>query len=193
MNRLDVIKEHIKWKEILDIGSAWFESDNYFFKFIRENAWDVDGLELDNKLVEKYKEYNIKQWNAETYISEKKYELIIAWELIEHLWNPGWFFKCSQENLIKNWTLILTTPNPYSFQNISRHLFTWKEAKCKEHVTLYSEITIKELANRYGFNLSKLYFVQREKFWWVKWWVEYVTWILFPHLRPRIIFIFNLK
>jgi len=184
--RRDVILPLIQDKDVLDIGSAGFKKSDVFFRFIKEHSRFVQGLELDPELVKKCHEDNIICADAEEFISKRKFDVVIAGELIEHLSNPGRFLDCSYANLKDQGTLILTTPNPYSLQNIVRALFLGKEARCKGHLALYSETTIKELLCRHKFSQVDVSYVDRYTFSGIKGVLEFMVCLLFKHRRPTM-------
>lgn len=161
---MQIIQPYIKGKSVLDIGSVGFKNTNIFFQFVQKNAAYVLGIELDKRLVDMYKDtYNIVVANAESYKSKQKFDVVLAGELIEHISNPGLFLDCSYANLKEGGHIIITTPNAYSFQNVSRSILLGQEARCKEHVQLYSKIILEELLQRHGFSQIKVFFAEREE------------------------------
>lgn len=106
--RFSKILEFVEGKEILDIGSRegnvnklikeYFEDKNIFSMDLENSDFNMD---LDNP-----KEIN------------KKFDTIIAGEIIEHIESPIDFLKYCKSLLKKNGRLILTTPNATGLQYI---------------------------------------------------------------------------
>jgi SAM-dependent methyltransferase len=75
----------------------------------------LNGLEYDDRLVEltksKLKQANVKQGNAEDFIFENKFDIIVSLQVIEHLYNPNKMINSVKNNLNKNGVFIFTTPN----------------------------------------------------------------------------------
>ena len=66
---------------------------------------------------------------------------IFAGELIEHLENPGLFLSECKRVLKRNGVIIITTPNPFSFEK--RGLFH------KDHVMCFTLYHLENLVKRY--------------------------------------------
>lgn len=80
-------------------------------------------------------------------------DVVVCGELIEHVDNPGLMLdnlKCFME---ENTILIITTPNPFSYQRMKlmtkgKYESEWLN---KEHVSWYSYQTLKQLLSRKGY------------------------------------------
>ena len=70
--------------------------------------------------------------NDEIHLDEKKYGLITAIELVEHLENPGRLFKLVSNSLDKDGYFLLTTPNIHSVACRLRFLITGRLASFDE-------------------------------------------------------------
>lgn len=71
--------------------------------------WDITDKEFINKLNKKY----------------GKFEVIFAWELIEHLDNYKLFFLRLYDLLEDNWVIIISTPNPFWLHYFKEVFFKW--------------------------------------------------------------------
>lgn len=70
-------------------------------------------------------------------------DLVIAAELIEHLPNPGRFYRALGEYLRSTGArALLTTPNSYSWVNQAKFAFTRREPTHPDHVLTYSPVTL---------------------------------------------------
>ena len=185
--REKIIIEYIRWKECLDIW-VWDTSDRFLHKYIAENSKSVIWIELSEerakKLIEKW--YNICIGDAEKLNLNKKFEVIIAWDLIEHLNNPWLFLDWVKNHLLDNGVLILNTPNIYSINYLLRWLLLfWNVRQFNEHVIWFNDVLIKELLKRYDFKIEKFqYYSHKEntllsyiiRFFWLfsKKWLEHM-------------------
>jgi len=95
--------------------------------------------------------------NAETVKVNKKFDLVVAGEIIEHLNNAGVFLDNMASHLRKGGRIIITTPNVKSLA------YLFFKGNC-EHTCWYCKYTLKELVERHGFKVEKIRFcVQKKK------------------------------
>lgn len=155
-NRTEWIAKQVGGKEVLDVGVCghiwkndlnWLHSEWLHFT-VEKEAKTVVGIDIYKEGIRKARElgFNIIYGNAEVYISDKKFDIVLAGDVIEHLNNPGLFLNCVKKNLKKNGKLILTTTN-------TRHPNEWLTMKAyrPDHVQLYNAPTIENLLRRHGF------------------------------------------
>jgi 2-polyprenyl-3-methyl-5-hydroxy-6-metoxy-1,4-benzoquinol methylase len=90
-------------------------------------------------------------------VPENQYELIIAGEVLEHLSNPGLFLAACAKVLKKDGKLLLTVPNAFGIRRLI-HVFMKVENYHPDHTFYLSENTVKVLADRYGFSISRSFY-----------------------------------
>lgn len=163
--REKIIIQYIKNKKVLDLW-VWDTSDRFLHKIITDNSKSVIWVELDKNRAKKLKDlwYNIIQWNAENIDLWEKFDVIIAWDLIEHLNNPWLFLENIKKHLNDRWFFIFNTPNAYSINFILRWLFfRWNVKQFPEHVYLFTEDLIANILERYDLKIEKtIYFSHKE-------------------------------
>lgn len=151
----------IKGKDVLDIGCIEHtinsKIDNPFWvhQFLKDNA-NVLGIDILKDEV-KYlcdEGYNMKVANAETFELDKKFDVIFAGELIEHLSNPGLLLRQSKKHLKKDGLLILTTPNTFYLPRLLKCIKNIEDDPDvnPEHTTWFSPSTLCTLLTREGFD-----------------------------------------
>ena len=98
---------------ILEVGTG----SGFFVSFL-EKAFpkvNIFGLEYDQRLVAltklKVDKVSIVQGNAECFDFDRKFDLIISLQVIEHLYNPEQMLDSVSKNLTTNGVFIFTTPN----------------------------------------------------------------------------------
>ena len=164
-SREDMIITYIKDKDILDLW-AWDIRDRFLHKFLVDNAKSVVWIELMKYKVENMKKhwYNLVEWNAETLDLWKKYDVVIAWDLIEHVDNAWLFLENVKRHLKKDGVFIFNTPNAYAINFLVKWLLSWGTVhQFYEHVTLFNEELIINLLNRFGIKIEKtIYFTHKE-------------------------------
>jgi 2-polyprenyl-3-methyl-5-hydroxy-6-metoxy-1,4-benzoquinol methylase len=177
---LKTIYPYIKEKEVLDIGCIEHDLNRkhkeriWVHDFLRENANHVTGIDILKDDIKTLKSlgYDVYNQSAETFNFNKKYDVIFAGELIEHLSNPGLFLQRSKNHLKKNGTLIITTPNAYSLERLLRILksYTNDPDVNKEHTVWFSPAVITELLSRYNLSVLDIKFVD------------------YPRIKPKLIY-----
>lgn len=82
----------------------------------------------------------------------KKYDLILFPDVIEHLENPGLALRNIKQFMNKKTTLLLTTPNVWSYKYILNH-FRKTEFNHPDHCVWFSEGTLKKLLSDCGYKV----------------------------------------
>ena len=126
-HRLDVISDLVKNKEVLDLGvvdarvargnaeERFDRSGKILFFQLAEINPDIVGLDFDEEGVEALKNrgYNAVCGDVHVVDLNKKFDTIIAGEIIEHLDNPGQFLCNMFRHLKPGGRLVVSTPNPF--------------------------------------------------------------------------------
>lgn len=159
------LKRYILDKEVLDVGFADDKGisitlPHWIHKFIRNNAKYVIGLDLDRNAITKLNHhgYNCIFGDAQNFNLHRKFDVIFAGELIEHLENPGQFLDCAKKHLNKGGLLIITTPNQFSIVRFIGNLFGLLHEN-PEHVLVHNKDTLAHLAKRYRYSLVEQHFL----------------------------------
>ncbi len=112
-----------------------------------DNLWGMDSSEEGCNILEQLGFDQIIHGDVEhlnTNLAQQNFDIILAGEIIEHLSNPGIFIKnitCLMKN---NTSLILTTPNAFSFKQFFIAMFR-REKVHYDHNFYFSYRTIKHL------------------------------------------------
>jgi 2-polyprenyl-3-methyl-5-hydroxy-6-metoxy-1,4-benzoquinol methylase len=164
----NIILPIIKDKTVLDIGSISHSFDerssykDWNFDIFLDHAKFLKGIDIleDDILKARQEGYDIISGNAETFISENKFDVVFAGDLIEHLANPGLFLQCSYKNLNDDGVLVIVTPNAFSLSNIFKTIIklTNEPPVNPEHTFYFTPRTISELARRENFKIEHLYY-----------------------------------
>ena len=167
--KISFFVKHCRGKTVLDLGSVDHYEENWkskywLFKAIAENAKDIMGIDYYEKGVGdlKAKGFNIVYGDAQKFNVEKKYDVITAGDLIEHLQDLDGFINSIKAALIENGTLIISTPNPWCWKYILYHMIYGKmEPVNREHVSWFCIKTIENLFARYGFEVTEYSYTSR--------------------------------
>jgi len=95
-------------------------------------------------------------------LEARKFDLITAIEVLEHLENPGRLFAHLQRHLAENGTVLLTTPNVQSLQCRLRFALTGKLQQFDEkadptHLLPWPMISLERMFKRYGFQADAIW------------------------------------
>jgi SAM-dependent methyltransferase len=163
----DIVFPYIKDKEVLYVGCVDHKLEKsgsplWVHSFLRKYSKRVIGFDILKEEIDllKKKGYNVFYANAEDFELNKKFDVILAGEIIEHLSNPGLFLKQCKKHLKKEGFLILSTPSTFNlYENLKNVLFLRINPPVNpEHTFYYSPSTIKELIERESFKVEKIDF-----------------------------------
>ena len=190
--RFEAIRKYIKDKEVLDCGCVehevyddkpWWDYLWIHDKIVKEAKFCM-GVDMEKEELKKLKEkgYNVRHADVETMELGRKFDVIVAGELIEHLGNPGSFLERSNAHLRKNGLIIITTPNVFSAGTVYRVLIGKTPEVNPQHVCYYDLKTLSILLERYGFEVQDVIMHQRPEAYKLNFLVKYR-----PDLAPTLI------
>lgn len=147
LERYEFAKKFVVDKRVLDIACG----SGYGTKMLKEGgAIQVDGVDIDKEVID-YASYRNKAQgvsyyagNAQTYRSDKRYDVIISYETAEHIEDVGQYFTNMKLNLSANGIFIVSTPisdmdfNPKPYLRF--HLREWGFEAFQKEVEKYFEI-----------------------------------------------------
>lgn len=146
-----------KGKLVLDLGCR----DGTLTKYYADNN-EVLGIDIDKRLLQKAKEkFKIKTIHMDLYEPwkfDKKFDVIIAAEILEHLYYPERIVKKCYQLLKPKGVLLVSVPNAYIISARIRFLFE-KEVPAHwdpTHINLFSERKLKDILEKY-FNNVKVF------------------------------------
>lgn len=157
-----ILAELGKNSKVLNLGCADSATEGvYLHEEICKKVNYCLGIDIDKARIKELKKegYNVVLANAENIKLGKKFDVIVAGDLIEHLDNAGKFLDSIRLHLKKNGKLILTTPNAWCYHRFINACFA--EVSCHyEHSCWYDIKTLKQLLIKHGFKIGKIKFVK---------------------------------
>lgn len=101
----------------------------------------------------------------EAYHTEKKFEVILLLNIIEHVANPADLIKKMKLFLSDNGIIIIKTPNADSLDaRLFRHQY-WGGLHCPRHWIIFTEPSFKNMLNGTGLTLQRIKYTQGAPFW----------------------------
>ena len=162
-NRIERILKYCEG-EILDIGCLQHNLDNvnsedWLHGVLCKHFSKVVGIDIADDVLELRRlGYEVYKADAEDFNLGRKFDTIVAGEIIEHLSNPGKFLECVKKHLKKGGKLIITTPNVFWVEYWVRKLF--KKLKVNEqHTAWYDYTVLSQLVSRYDFEIKICEFI----------------------------------
>ena len=137
--------------KILDVGC----STGFFLEACKQKGWDCDGLELNPSAAQfgRKRGLNIYEQDLLNYKTQKKYDIITMFDVLEHLSDPKKIILDAKKKLKKNGLIYVYVPN---WNCASRILM--KEKNCHfiwptHHLTYFTPKTLKNFFERLKFNV----------------------------------------
>lgn len=171
-----IIEQYVAGKKVLDVGCAELmgtttvsgKLERWIHKRIRKLAKEVVGVDVNETQVEALKAqgYNVICGDVEQVDIGRKFDVIVAGELIEHLSNPGLFLENMKRHLDNDGVLILTTPNRFHLYIFLKAFFTGKQPVYTKpiaaHVHYYDVSSLEALITRHGYKMLDCWYYSEE-------------------------------
>lgn len=148
-------------KDVLDLGCVQHNPENYksrywLHKALAKVAKSLEGMDLYEEGVEYLKNvgYSVFIGNAECFNTGKKYDVIVAGDLIEHLENLGNFLTCCKLHLRPKGRLLISTPNPWYWRFVVKAIFLRRVNANPEHTLWMCPTVLGQLLSRHGMSIE---------------------------------------
>ena len=167
-DRLSIVLEKAPGKTVLDVGCTGtkkrFAHPHYqplHFSLVKV-ARDILGVDIDEEGIAAMKAsgFNVQRADAETMNLGRRFQLIVAGDMIEHLANPGLFLSNMHLHLEDEGELVITTPNPFSFKQGWRILKHNRVRVHPEHTFWFCPTVLHRLFEMCGFEMTHLYWIR---------------------------------
>jgi SAM-dependent methyltransferase len=197
--REDWILPYVKDKNVLDLGCVHHalsetKKPGWLHGLIRKQAKSVIGVDYLPAEVDALNNegYSMVCANVEEMKLDRKFDVIVAGEILEHVSNCGQFMARLSEHLAPDGIVLITTPNPVNLLRFLQLLVLGVVRANGEHTCWMTEVVLKQLAERYGLQVVGSYYVddsyQYYDCWsWLPFWfVNYVFCMLFPKFSETL-------
>lgn len=163
--RFKQLEHFFAGKDVLDLGCAvGYKKATWMHGYIKSVARSICGLDLDENSVNDIRAmgFDVVCENAQDFDLNRKFELIHAGELIEHLDNFSGFLMCAKKHLQPGGAILITTPNALRINNLLYSVTGGLKVNV-EHTCWFCE-TIRTLLGRMGFEVVELGYLRHETF-----------------------------
>lgn len=140
-------------EDVLEIGS----NIGFFASFVKQNGINIETVEINNELREFQRlVYGIKSVsNINEISSDKKFDVIILLDVLEHVPNPINFLSTIKKHLKKNGIIFLQFPNKNSLSaRLSGSKWPWWLAP--DHLYHFSQKSISLIAEKAGLEMVNI-------------------------------------
>lgn len=149
-SRIEKIIPLVKNKSVLDVGCA--SNFTEIHESIVHHAKSVVGVDNNKSRIDTLKKGNdIICTDAVTMNLKKKFDVIVAGNIIHHISNVGEFLENMKRHLKKKGLMIITVPNVLSIKNLFRVLY---KSRRPRNVVDYNEACLRNLLERHGFEIT---------------------------------------
>lgn len=164
-DRWEVMEAYVSGKQVLDLGCVNHEAEKeeekeWLHRKIRQVASGVRGVDHAAEEVARLKEkgYEVIQGNAESLDLQRKFDVVVAGNIIEHLSNPGQFLDSAGRHLKDGGVFLLTTDNCYGLRSLKAVTLFDGIRPNREHVVTFEEEVLRQLFRRHGFSVDGFYY-----------------------------------
>lgn len=152
---IDEIKIYKKSGSLLDIGCGF----GLLLKVAKDKGFEVLGVEKEKRAVEiatkKWKLSVVKGEFPEVDIKSAFFDVVICFDILEHVRNPKQFLSSIDHILRKNGLLVIQSPNIESIMaKITRDRWNW--LLVPNHLWHFSPKTLPIILKKSGFEILKL-------------------------------------
>ncbi len=165
-NRYSRIIKLVKDKEVLDIGCTWRDDDGLWVHGeMRKVAKSVTGIDITDVPKFKAQGYDIVEQSAdEPYDLKRRFDVIVAAEVLDHTANLGIFMQNVKRHLKPDGLLLVAMHNPQAFEFFLEQVVFQGALKIYQHTHWQNETTMRNLLERYGLKLIRREFYHYQAF-----------------------------
>jgi len=158
-SKLRWIGKYVSGKSVLDLGCVCHELDvsdpPWLHGYLAERAGSLLGVDVVADQLDEMRGrgFDVVCADVETMQLDRRFEVIVAGDIIEHLANPGALLARAAEHLSDGGVLLITTPNPVTLVRLLRLLTSGRVKAHSEHTCWFTAKVLAQLAARYGFEV----------------------------------------
>ena len=166
-DRNGYLEECIRGKSVLHVGCSDFpiteqriKDKNLLHLKLHNSGKEIVGIDLSEEgigILKKHGFNNVLVMDAENIELTRKFDVILAGDVLEHLNNPGKFFEKAISLLSPNAEVIIGVPSALTINNFKAWFGLWEQVHC-DHTFYFSPKTLSALCARYKLVPVKLVF-----------------------------------
>ena len=149
---------------VLDVGfwgqGVTVDDPNWTHAILLRRARELHGIDLDfddARLPQEGPRYS--QQNAENFSLNKRFDVLFAGDVLEHLSNPGLFLSAARRHLEPGGRLVISTPNCFNLFNLAEKLVKPEPTVNHDHTCYFNRKTLATLLAKNGWKLQETHFL----------------------------------
>jgi cyclopropane fatty-acyl-phospholipid synthase-like methyltransferase len=162
MSRVSEIIQWVQGPDVLDVGCAGHDLDPHDPLWLHgqirarfPEAWGIDISSEDVRRLQQMGYSNVEVADAQSFSLGKRFDTVVAGEVIEHLGNPSGLFASAIDHLKPGGRLIVTTPFPFGLMHYLYAMFRFPQTCSNpQHVGWFCPTTLEELTRRMGLKVE---------------------------------------
>lgn len=164
IDKFDFIIESCKEKVVLDVGCVGQDkshtSDAWLHGRIKKVAKDLTGADIMKNEIEELNKQGYSIYLPEDLLkANKKFDLIVMGDVIEHVNDPGQFLSFYAQFLTEKGEMVICTPNSFGVRYFIQVLFYGKPGTNDEHSLSFDPYVMLELFKRVQIVPVKFYWL----------------------------------
>lgn len=164
-HKIKFFVKYSKDKDVLDIGCVAHDPESYKSKYWVHNALkqvsrSLMGIDLYENGVAYLQElgFNVVTADAQCFELGRKFDVIVAGDLIEHIEDFHGFLESCKKHMHKDSRLLISTPNPWYWRFIIKAALSAEISNNPEHTCWLCVRTLRQLVNRHGMDIGEIQF-----------------------------------
>ena len=117
----------------------------------------------------------------------RKFEVIVAGDIIEHVYNQGLFLSSIREFCNDRTEVLITTPNCFSTHYFWPFFLSKRDICREDHTCWHSDKTLKQIIEFHGFKVTEMYFSNEQVVNGIRPFFRVMAKKLFPHTAHGLI------
>jgi len=156
-HKRDWVRSNVKGRDVLDLGVVAHSldfclnhRDTWLHEIIKNNGSYVLGVDILEPEVNELRRmgYNVLAADVLTLRLDRKFDVVVCGDLIEHVSNPGALLDTIAYHLRDDGTALVTTPNPFAISRMFNILADGWTGINTEHVSWLCPQTMCQLVER---------------------------------------------
>lgn len=155
------MRRYVEHRSVLDVGAgSGIDRPDWMHALVASVATEAVGVELDGALAAKAKAkgFDVVAADAQTMDLGRRFQVVWAGEVVEHLSCVGGFLDAARRHLEPEGRLVLTTPNAFAVSNFIYRIGGRPRVN-KGHTCWFDEVTLCQLLRRHGYEIVEVAYV----------------------------------
>lgn len=153
LDRFEAVRPLVTGGSVLDIGCASrFGRPDWLHGLLAAEVPDLVGIDINEVTLAKVaaEGYDVRVGDARAFDLGRRFDVVFAGELIEHLDDVGGFLRSARRHLAPRGRLVLTTPNAFYVGNFVYRVGGQAQVH-PEHTCWFCEDTLRRVLDMNGF------------------------------------------